>query len=58
MWLKNFSTFLEYKFSHQFAVEIDPNVEFHLNGGGTTSGHYTFDYSRHMVVLGVAYHFL
>jgi opacity protein-like surface antigen len=57
MWLKNFSTFVEYKFSHQFAVEINPKF-FNLAGGGNGRGSYTFDYSRHMVVLGVAYHFL
>jgi opacity protein-like surface antigen len=57
MWLKNFSTFVEYKFSHQIAVEINPKI-FHLTGGRTAPGSYTFDYDRHMVVVGAAYHFL
>jgi len=58
MILKNFSTFVEYKFSYQFAVEINPR-NFKINGGnGLISGNYTFDYARHMVVVGLAYHFL
>jgi opacity protein-like surface antigen len=58
MILKNFSTFVEYKFSYQFAVEINPRM---LNVTGVNepvSGKYTFDYARHMVVVGLAYHFL
>jgi hypothetical protein len=58
MILKNFSTFVEYKFSYQFAVEISPRM-FNVNGvNEPVSGKYTFDYARHMVVVGLAYHFL
>ena len=57
MILQNFSTFVEYKFSYQFAVEINPRT-FKINGGDSIKGNYTFDYDRHMVVVGLAYHFL
>jgi opacity protein-like surface antigen len=58
MVLKNFSTFVEYKFSYQFGVEVNPRT-FKINGGsGQINGNYTFDCTRHMVVAGLAYHFL
>jgi opacity protein-like surface antigen len=58
MWMKNFSTFAEYKFSYQFGVEINPRI-FKINDWPViTRGKYTFDYARHMVVVGMAYHFL
>lgn len=56
MMLKNVSAFVEYKFSHQWDVELDPH-EIIPVGGTSQRGKATFDYDSHRIVLGVAYHF-
>lgn len=58
MFFKNFSTFAEYRFSYQVAVEINPRYFNISDANGKVKGQYTFDYTRHMVVVGLAYHFL
>jgi opacity protein-like surface antigen len=61
MLLKNVSAFVEYKYSHQFDVELDSHafVPVAANGalGTLQRGTAHFDYDSHRVVLGVAYHF-
>ena len=57
MFLKNFSTYVEYKYAYQ--MKKDNPRTFEINGGpGKVIGEYFFDYTRHMVVGGFAYHFL
>jgi opacity protein-like surface antigen len=58
MIFKNLSAYAEYKYSYQWAVFIDPQ-SFKINGGpGQIMGHNIFDYTRHMVTAGLAFHFL
>lgn len=61
MMLKNVSAFVEYKFSHQFDVELEHHafVPVAANGAPLTlqRGMAHFDYDSHRIVLGVAYHF-
>jgi opacity protein-like surface antigen len=56
MMLKNVSAFVEYKFSHQFDVELESH-SFIPQGGTLQRGTATFDYDSHRIVCGVAYHF-
>jgi opacity protein-like surface antigen len=56
MMLKNVSAFVEYKFSHQWDVELDSHAIIPV-GGTVQRGQATFDYTTHRIVLGVAYHF-
>jgi opacity protein-like surface antigen len=56
MMLKNVSAFVEYKFSHQWDVELEKH-EIISVGGTQQRGTATFDYTTHRFVLGVAYHF-
>lgn len=58
MFFKNFSTFAEYRFSYQVAVEINPRLFNISDVNGPVKGNYMFDYTRHMAVVGLAYHFL
>jgi len=59
--LKNVSAFVEYKYSHQFDVELDSHafIPVAANGvqGTVQRGTAHFDYDSHRIVLGVAYHF-
>lgn len=61
MLLKNVSAFVEYKYSHQFDVELDSHafVPVAANGalGTLERGTAHFTYDSHRLVLGVAYHF-
>ncbi|MFZ5450474.1 MAG: outer membrane protein [Thermodesulfobacteriota bacterium] len=56
MMLKNVSAFVEYKFSHQWDVELESH-SFIAANGILQRGAATFDYTSHRIVLGVAYHF-
>lgn len=56
MMLKNVSAFVEYKFSHQWDVELQSH-SFVAADGTLQRGNATFDYTSHRIVLGVAYHF-
>jgi opacity protein-like surface antigen len=56
MMLKNVSAFVEYKYSHQWDVELESH-EIIPVGGTVQRGKATFDYDSHRIVLGVAYHF-
>ncbi len=61
MLLKNVSAFVEYKFSHQFDVELDSHAFVPVAANGTAlylqrgTAHFTYD--SHRIVMGVAYHF-
>ena len=56
MMLKNVSAFVEYKFSHQWNVELESHVL--VTPAGTEQrGTATFNYDSHRIVVGVAYHF-
>ncbi len=61
MLLKNVSTFVEFKYSHQFDIEMESHafIPVLANGAQGTlqrgTAHLTYD--SHRVVLGVAYHF-
>lgn len=55
MMLKNVSAFVEYKFSHQWDVELEQH-EIRVRGT-VERGTATFDYTTHRIVVGVAYHF-
>jgi len=61
MMLKNVSAFVEYKYSHQFDVEMESHVFVHVAANGALgtlqwgTAHLTYD--SHRIVLGVAYHF-
>jgi opacity protein-like surface antigen len=52
MFTKNLGGFLEYKFSKQWAVELDSQQLVNLPASTAT-----FDFVRHQVVAGVSYHF-
>lgn len=56
MLLKNLSTFVEYKYSRQWQVELESQEIIHANGfqRGTSK----FDFSSHKIVVGIAFHFL
>jgi len=61
MLLKNVSAFVEYKYSHQFDVELESHAFVPVGANGTLgylqrgTAHFTYD--SHRIVLGVAYHF-
>jgi opacity protein-like surface antigen len=55
MFTKNIGAFLEYKFNHQWAVEIESHP-FYLPDGTEGRGTATLDFTTHKVVAGVAYH--
>ncbi|MBM4290006.1 MAG: hypothetical protein FJ135_18005 [Deltaproteobacteria bacterium] len=56
MFTKNLGGFLEYKFSKQWDVELESQQLFYGNTG-ITAQKATFDFDRHQVVVGLAYHF-
>jgi opacity protein-like surface antigen len=56
MMLKNVSAFIEYKFSHQWNVELESH-ELVTLAGAVQRGVATFNYDSHRIVVGVAYHF-
>ncbi|MEW6657596.1 MAG: outer membrane beta-barrel protein [Thermodesulfobacteriota bacterium] len=61
MLLKNVSAFVEYKYSHQFDVELESHAFVPVAANGTLGtlqrGTAHFDYDSHRIVLGAAYHF-
>jgi opacity protein-like surface antigen len=58
MLLRNLSMFAEYKFSHQWEVELQDQVLISQGLGRTGKGTATFDFTNHKFVVGVTYHFL
>jgi opacity protein-like surface antigen len=52
---KNISTFVEYKFNYQWAVEMEVH-DFYLANGTRGMGTATFDFTTQKIVLGLAYH--
>jgi opacity protein-like surface antigen len=52
MFTKHLGGFVEYKFSKQWAVELEAQQLANLPAGNTE-----FDFARHQVVAGLAYHF-
>ncbi|MBW1986538.1 MAG: porin family protein [Deltaproteobacteria bacterium] len=56
MFTKHVGGFLEYKFSKQWSVELESQQLFYNNTGVTTNKA-VFDFDRHQVVVGLAYHF-
>ncbi len=52
MFTKNLGAFLEYKFSKQWSVELESQ-----GLSGFTASKAVFDFDRHQVVVGMAYHF-
>jgi opacity protein-like surface antigen len=58
MMLKNVSVYVEYKFSHQWDVELESHEFDPIAVGAVPErGTAKFDYDSHRIVLGVAYHF-
>jgi opacity protein-like surface antigen len=55
MFTKNISAFVEYKYNHQWAVEIEDHP-FYLPNGAVGRGMTTLDFDCHKAVMGVAYH--
>ena len=55
MFTKHISAFVEYKYNHQWAVEIEDHP-FYLPNGAVGRGTTTLDFDCHKVVMGVAYH--
>jgi opacity protein-like surface antigen len=55
MFTKHISAFVEYKYNHQWAVEIEDHP-FYLPNGAVGRGMATLDFDCHKVVMGVAYH--
>jgi opacity protein-like surface antigen len=55
MFTKNIAAFVEYKYNHQWDVEIE-NHAFYLPSGAVGQGTAHFDFDCHKVVAGVAYH--
>lgn len=58
MLLRNLSAFVEYKFSHQWEVELEDQRVFSEGLSREGKGKATFDFTNHKIVVGVAYHFL
>ncbi len=56
MFTKHLGGFLEYKFSKQWSVELESQQLFY-NNTGVTASKAVFDFDRHQVVVGLAYHF-
>lgn len=58
MFNKHIGAFLAYKLSQQWAVELDSQQLFFPGANNAiTSNKASFDFTRHQVVLGLAYHF-
>jgi opacity protein-like surface antigen len=55
MFTKHIGAFVEYKYNHQWAVEIESHP-FYLPNGVEGRGTATLDFDCHKVVAGVAYH--
>lgn len=60
MFRKNLSAFVEYKFNHQFDVELEHSKLKQLSGVGPYEqrGLGTFDFTMHQILVGVCFHFL
>lgn len=58
MLLRNLSAFVEYKFSHQFEVELEDQRVIADGLGREGRGTATFDFTNHKIVVGLAFHFL
>ena len=58
MLLRHISAFVEYKFSHQWVVELEDQRLQSLGVGREGKGTATFDFTNHKIVVGIAYHFL
>jgi len=54
MFTKHLGGFLEYKFSKQWSVELESQQLFPAT---VTASKAIFDFDRHQVVVGLAYHF-
>ena len=54
MFTKHLGGFLEYKFSKQWSAELDTQ---HVVPVTVNSSNAVFDFDRHQVVVGMAYHF-
>ena len=54
MFTKHLGGFLEYKFSKQWSVELESQQLFPAT---VTASKAVFDFDRHQVVVGLAYHF-
>lgn len=52
---KHISTFIEYKFNYQWAIEIESHA-FYLPNGTVGQGTATLDFASQKVVFGLAYH--
>ena len=55
MFTKNIGAFVEYKYNHQWGVEIESHP-FYLPDGTVGRGTTNLDFDCHKVVMGVAYH--
>jgi opacity protein-like surface antigen len=55
MFTKHISSFVEYKYSHQWGVEIEDHA-FYLLNGGVGRGMAPLDFDCHKVVMGLGYH--
>ncbi len=55
MFTKNIGAFVEYKYNHQWDVEIESHA-FYLPNGAVGRGTAHLDFDVHKVVMGVAYH--
>jgi opacity protein-like surface antigen len=58
MLLRNLSAFVEYKFSHQWEVELEDQRVVANGLGREGKGTATFDFTNHKFVVGLAFHFL
>lgn len=60
MFRKNLSGFVEYKFNHQFDVELEHSKLKQLSGSGAYEqrGQATFDFTMHQILVGLCVHFL
>jgi opacity protein-like surface antigen len=56
MFTKHLGGFLEYKFSKQWQIELE-SQPLNFNNTGLTASKAVFDFDRHQIVLGLAYHF-
>ena len=55
MFTKHIGAFVEYKYNHQWDVEIESHP-FYLPNGEVGRGTTHLDFDCHKVVMGVAYH--
>lgn len=58
MLTRNLSLFVEYKFSQQWEVELNPARLLLADQAGELRGKATFDFTVNRVALGIAFHFL